>query len=63
MKLPQNIEENIITYLEAARVAIADADIFDHIAEQLDISDEELIRLREDLQKYLGSCEDELFNN
>jgi hypothetical protein len=58
MKLPQNIEENITIYLEAARVAMADADIFDHIAEQLDISDEELIWLREDLQKYLGSHED-----
>jgi hypothetical protein len=58
MKLPQNIEENIIIYLEAARLALADADIFDYIAEQLDISDDELIDLRDDLQKYLGCVEE-----
>jgi hypothetical protein len=53
MNLPQEIQDDLITYLESARVAFADADIFDHIADQLDLSDEEMIRLRENLQTYL----------
>lgn len=54
MKLPKEIQDNLITYLEAARVALADADAFDHLAEQLDLSDEEMIRLRDNLQTYLN---------
>jgi len=53
MNIPQEIQDDLITYLEIARVAFADADIFDHIADQLDLSDEEMIRLRENLQTYL----------
>jgi len=48
------IQNDIITYLEVARFALADADTFDYIAEELDLSDAELIRLRENLQSYLG---------
>jgi hypothetical protein len=51
MNLPKEIQDDLITYLEAARVALADA--FDHLAEQLDLSDEEMIRLRDNLQTYL----------
>lgn len=48
------IQNDIITYLEVARFALADADTFDYIAEELDLSDAELIRLRENLQSYLA---------
>ena len=47
-------EEQIIL-LEAARIAFADADIFDGIADHLDLSDETMIELREKLQKYLDN--------
>ena len=53
MKLPKEIQDNLITYLEAARLALADADIFDHVVEQLDIADEEMTRLTESLQTFL----------
>lgn len=45
----------LLTILEAARTALADADIFDGIAEQMDVSDSELSRLREKLTSYLNA--------
>ena len=44
----------LITLLEAARVALADADTFDAIAESLDISDEELKSLQEKLNNHMN---------
>jgi hypothetical protein len=44
----------LITLLEAARVALADADTFDTIAESLDLSDDELKSLQEKLNSHLN---------
>ena len=46
--------DDVLTYLEAARVALADEDVFDWLADRLDISDDEMIRLQEQLNEYLG---------
>ena len=54
MNIPKEIQDNLITYLEAARVAFSDADVSDGIAEQMDISDAEMIRLRDQLQSFLN---------
>lgn len=43
-------EENL-TILEIARVALADADIFDYIADKMDIADSELKNLQEKVNK------------
>ncbi len=53
LKLPFE-QIDLIAILEAARIALADADTFDHIAEELDIEDEELSRLRDSLEKYMN---------
>ena len=37
--------------LEIARVALADGEIFDHVAEELDMSDEEMQKLRDRIIK------------
>ncbi len=42
-------DDEQVTLLEAARVALADADIFDQLAEDLDLADDELVQLREKL--------------
>lgn len=44
----------LITIFEAARVALADADTFDAIAESLDISDWELKSLQEKLNNHMN---------
>ena len=50
--LPFNNEE-LLVFLEAARIALSDAGTYEDIAEQMDLSDEELFPLRERLQNYL----------
>lgn len=47
--------EDITTYLEIANEALKDGNFFDHCAEALDTSDEEMVRLREQLQKHMGA--------
>ena len=54
MNIPQEIQDDLITYLEAARVALSDADVFDGIADQLDLADHEMLRLRKNLEEYLS---------
>lgn len=40
-------EDRLLIILEGFRVALSDADTYDDIAEQMDISDNELFELRE----------------
>ena len=47
-------EEELNTLLECARVALRDADSFDEIANDLDISDNELKKVQEKLVNYMG---------
>ena len=47
------MKEDNITYLEMARMAMAT--VPDTIVEEMDMSDDELIRLREQLQQHLDN--------
>ncbi len=47
--MPTQIQDDLITYLEIARMALADGDFFDQTAIDLDLSDSEMIRLRDNL--------------
>jgi len=42
-----------VAILEITRVALADADIADQVADQLDVSDDYIIYLRETIQEIL----------
>lgn len=43
-------EDDMVIVFEAARVVLADAEVFDKIAEELDLSDEEMIKIRDKIQ-------------
>jgi hypothetical protein len=49
LNIPTQIQDDLITYLEIARMALADGDFFDQTAIDLDLSDSEMIRLRDNL--------------
>ena len=51
-KIPFNLSE-ITTLLEITRFALADEDIYDQVALELDLSDDYLFELRGKLQKFL----------
>jgi hypothetical protein len=46
--------EETLTILEAARVAMTDADVFNMLADKMDIADDELARLREKLTERMS---------
>jgi hypothetical protein len=46
---------DLLVVFEVARVALADADTFDEIAEKMDMSDKEMKRVQEDL---IGALEE-----
>lgn len=47
-------EEELVTYLEIARMALRDGDFFDDCAEEMDLSDAEMVALRDKLHnKYM----------
>ena len=50
----QFTEEQLLIIFEAARIALGDADIFDNLAEQMDISDDVMKKAHETLLEYLG---------
>ena len=47
-------DSDLTAYLEIARRALSDGEIFDEMAEKLDISDAEMLRLRDQLDDYMG---------
>jgi hypothetical protein len=51
--LSQKSEHDLLVILEGFRMLLADAELFDMLAEKLDLSDEALIEIREDVQKYI----------
>jgi cyanate lyase len=53
-EIPFNPSE-IITLLEITRFALADADTYEQVAEDLDLSDDYLFELRGKLQKFLDN--------
>jgi len=44
----------LLRWLEIARFALRDADLFDQFAQEFDLSDEEMLRLRDTLDLFLG---------
>lgn len=45
--------EEALVVFEAARIALADADIFDMIADTMDIADSDLSEIRDKLEKQM----------
>ena len=48
-------DEEFVEIMELARIALADADIFDDMAEKLDLSDAYMIKLRDKIEKFMGA--------
>ncbi len=48
-------EHRLLIILEAFRVAVSDADIYDYLVELMDISDDEMFEIRDTIQEYLNS--------
>jgi hypothetical protein len=47
----------LLTWLEVARIALRDADLFDMAAKELAASDKEMANLRNTLDQFLGYAE------
>jgi hypothetical protein len=47
-------EDRLLIILEGFRVAISDANIYDDLVEQMDISDDELFELRESVCNFMN---------
>ena len=51
--LSEKTEHDLLVILEGFRMCLADAELFDMLAEKLDYPDEMLIELRDDVYKYI----------
>ena len=51
--LSEKTEHDLLVILEGFRMLLADAELFDMLAEKLDYPDEMLIELRDDVQTFL----------
>ena len=51
--LNEKSEHDLLVILEGFRMLMADAELFDMLAEKLDISDDVLVEIREDVQKFM----------
>ena len=51
--LQEKTEHDLLVILEGFKMLLADAELFDMLAEKLDISDDVLVEIREDVQKYI----------
>jgi hypothetical protein len=51
--LTDKTEHDLLVILEGFRMCLADAELFDMLAEKLDYPDEMLIELRDDVSKYI----------
>jgi hypothetical protein len=51
--LNEKSEHDLLVILEGFRMLMADAELFDMLAEKLDISDDVLVEIREDVQKFI----------
>ena len=51
--LQEKTEHDLLVILEGFKMLLADAELFDMLAEKLDLSDEMLIELRDDVNKYM----------
>jgi hypothetical protein len=51
--LSDKTEHDLLVILEGFRMCLADAELFDMLAEKLDYPDQMLIELRDDVSKYI----------
>ena len=51
--LSDKTEHDLLVILEGFRMCLADAELFNMLAEKLDYPDEMLIELRDDVHKYI----------
>ena len=51
--LQDKSEHDLLVILEGFKMLLADAELFDMLAEKLDISDNVLVELREDVSKFM----------
>ena len=51
--LSDKTEHDLLVILEGFRMCLADAELFDMLAEKLDLSDDVLVEIREDVHKYI----------
>lgn len=51
--LSEKTEHDLLVILEGFKMLLADAELFDMLAEKLDISDDVMVELREDVNKFM----------
>ena len=51
--LSEKTEHDLLVILEGFKMLLADAELFDMLAEKLDLSDDVLVEIREDVQKFI----------
>jgi len=51
--LQDKSEHDLMVILEGFKMLLADAELFDMLAEKLDLSDNVLVELREDVHKFM----------
>ena len=51
--LSDKSEHDLLVILEGFKMLLADAELFDMLAEKLDLSDEILVEIREDVSKFI----------
>ena len=51
--LSEKTEHDLLVILEGFKMLLADAELFDMLAEKLDLSDEILVEIREDVNNYM----------
>ena len=51
--LSDKSEHDLLVILEGFRMLLADAELFDMLAEKLDLSDDTLVQIREDVSKFM----------
>jgi hypothetical protein len=52
--LSDKSEHDLLVILEGFKMLLADAELFDILAEKLDLSDDVLVEIREDVSKYMA---------
>ena len=51
--LSEKTEHDLLVILEGFKMLLADAELFDMLAEKLDISDDVMVELRDDVNNYM----------
>ena len=51
--LSEKTEHDLLVILEGFKMLLADAELFDMLAEKLDISDDAMVALRDDVNNYM----------